>query len=555
MKLNEKQMNIFEDLIEELKQEDLLESDDTQIKPAIAGSKAFEEVIEAETFLANYKDDLKKTTSAAAESFQHERAVFAKEKKSAASDAVFASDIQQQPAQKKDAASAPSPVDEANYYRRRAIEEVSRLQLVEHVLSGIERDQLKVVPQSYDDLHVKKVLHSFLKISNDINSPEHAQAEFQLMQETEGWYSALAHRDKNISAAHLRRYCETARPVLSSQALISLASFYRNLPYYESARNKFDFVFTKLFSKEHENGKRSFVLERDDLIKHIKELYADWASLAYYAEEEDDSELLLLVFKFEDFMAEAESAENFDELVRKDFFNRLHSFKENIGEKFFAPLITAAAIESNIKIGNRYIDLLKDAREKGSAEIVENKYGFIYDQVISDATSKTLKLVDILHERKSVDREALKDQPEEAVEIATEASDPEIKAQKPKKNLTLYGFNKWLAALTVLSVCVSIGLYLWAESGPAADVSSPSFRAISIENPLAKEFIKEPQVGKEMLFAVVQPAWETASREKKEDVLKQLRSVGDENGFSSVHLQNSNGKTVGAATAGEVVIY
>jgi len=62
-------------------------------------------------------------------------------------------------------------------------------------------------------------------MAHETNTTEHAQAEFRLMQETENWYSALSHRDKYITVAHLRRYCETSRPALSAQALISLARF------------------------------------------------------------------------------------------------------------------------------------------------------------------------------------------------------------------------------------------------------------------------------------------------------------------------------------------
>lgn len=70
-----------------------------------------------------------------------------------------------------------APVDKAKYYRERAAE-VSSLQMVEHILSGIEREQMKVLPKPYNDLDAKKALHSFLQITADVNSAEHAQAEF-----------------------------------------------------------------------------------------------------------------------------------------------------------------------------------------------------------------------------------------------------------------------------------------------------------------------------------------------------------------------------------------
>ncbi|MDH3531197.1 MAG: hypothetical protein OEQ28_16685, partial [Acidobacteriota bacterium] len=160
------------------------------------------------------------------------------------------------------------PVEEKHFYRQRAMDEVTGLQLVEHVLTGVEREQMKTSPKSFDDLNVKRSLHDFLQVADNINSPEHAQAEFQLMQETENWASALSRRDRNISVAHLRRYCETTKPSLSSQAMISLARFYRNSPYSESVRSKFDLVFTRLFSKEIGEEKRKVVFKNEELVNH-----------------------------------------------------------------------------------------------------------------------------------------------------------------------------------------------------------------------------------------------------------------------------------------------
>ena len=74
---------------------------------------------------------------------------------------------------------------EKEYYRKRAIDEVNGLQVVEHVLSGVESEQMKTIPKTYDELPVKLALHDFLQDENNINSTEHAQSEFRLMQETE----------------------------------------------------------------------------------------------------------------------------------------------------------------------------------------------------------------------------------------------------------------------------------------------------------------------------------------------------------------------------------
>jgi hypothetical protein len=71
-------------------------------------------------------------------------------------------------------------------------------------------------------------------------------------------------------------------------------------------------------------------------------------------------------------------------LIENDFFNRLRLFKKDTNENFFSPAVVAANIESNIKIGNRYVEMLE--KEKSNKSIYEDKYGFLHDQSISDAT-------------------------------------------------------------------------------------------------------------------------------------------------------------------------
>src|SRR5687768_17225821 len=43
------------------------------------------------------------------------------------------------------------PANDADFFRKRAMEEVSSLQMVEHVLSGIEREHMKTASVSHDD--------------------------------------------------------------------------------------------------------------------------------------------------------------------------------------------------------------------------------------------------------------------------------------------------------------------------------------------------------------------------------------------------------------------
>lgn len=443
-------------------------------------------------------------------------------------------------------------VNEKEYFRKRAMDEVTGLQMVDHVLSGVEREQMKLVPKPYDDLPVKLALHDFLQVAQETSTTEHAQAEFRLMQETENWCSALSHRDKHISIAHLRRHCETTRPALSPQALIALARFYRNSPYSEPVRSKFELVVTRLFSREVENDGRELLLSREEMIQQLKELYADWSSIQLYSSSEEDSEILISVLKFEDFINEALNTESFEELINSDFFNRLRLFKQNCNENFFAPLVTVSAIEANVRIGNRYLELLNKEKEKFNAATLEEKYGFLHDQAISDATGKTFQLAEMLHERGA----NAKKEAAEIVEISVKDQDLKKRARVQKKPRSkIYAVNKWLLSATILTIVVCVGLFFWAEYESQSVKPSPNVKKVNLENSEFKDFIQTARIDSDTFYGVTTTAWESLSREKKEEMLKKLLSIGTEKSYKKVHLVNTGGRAVGFSSPEKIEVY
>jgi hypothetical protein len=540
-------MKIFEDLIDELKEENLLE--ETVIKAGKVKNDSKPPSTEADN--ADMVSAFQ-TEAVAASNLSESTKESAPERPPVIEEDIKNTSQNNPQIFEAEPKTASQPSNEAEYYRKRAMEEVAFLQMVEHVFAGVEREQMKIAPKPYDHLEVKKVLHSFLQVSGDVKSPEHAQLEFRLMQETESWYSALSHRDKRISVAHLRRYCEMTRPTLSSPALIALARFYRNAPFSEQIRNKFDLVLTKLFTKDSGGEKRNMVLSREELIKHLNELYADWSSIPLYlTNDEDDSEVLLMALKFEDFMAETEAAENFDELVRNDFFNRVRSFKESTCEQFFAPLVTAAAIESNVRIGNRYVELLNREREKGESAKLEDKYGFLHDQIISDATSKTLQLAELLKERIERSESAAENKGALNKETSQSKTEPKSEAAVKSGKTNKVGFlavNKWLLAATVVAVLASFSLYIWANYQDSSEKFSQNVKKVNLENSMLKEYITEARINNETFFGVVLPSWSGLTRERKEEILKKIVSIGSDKGFKNVHLLDKEGKTAASAS-------
>ena len=532
-------MNIFEDLIEELKEENLLE-----------------ETVNLDK-VQNNSININKDYSPVSQIQKTENSVYGKqpdesnnsEENKLNDEKIIGNSTA---AESSDSSQNQPPTSEKEFYRKRAMEEVSALQMVEFVISGVEREQMKIVPKPYD-FTAKRNLHAFLQISGDVKSSEHTQAEFLLMQETESWCSALSHRDKRVSVAHLRRYCETTRPPLSSQALISLARFYRNSPFSESVRSKFDLVVTRLFSKDMGGDKRILVFTRDELVEHLKELYAEWSSIQLYSEKDDDSEIVLAAMKFEEFMSEAERAENFDELVNNDFFNRLRLFKENNNELFYAPLVAATAIECNIRIGNKYVDLIDIQREKTNTGQFQDKYGFLHDQAISDAASKTLQLVELLKER--VDE--VEPEPKKPVQIQQNPIGEYVKREADNRNTTKVGkgafqVNKFLLAAAIIAILLGVGIYFGVGYFGGNQASSTNVKKVNLDNSSLKEFIESARISTETFYGITTPAWDILSTEKKEENLTKIYDLGKEKGFTKVLLLNKDGKTVGTASAGSV---
>lgn len=443
-------------------------------------------------------------------------------------------------------------INDRDFYRKRAIDEVSSLQMVEHIISGIEREHMKMVPASYDDLEAKKALHRFLQIQGDASTTEYAEAEFALMHETETWSTALTERDRRISVSNLRRFCENSRPVLSSQALMALGRFYRNAPYSELSRAKFDLVMTRLFSRESGEEKRRLLFSRSEMVGHIKTLYANWSSVALYSAEDASLRVRAVVAGFEERLAEAESSQSFEELIRDAFFNKVHEFKEATGEMFFTPEIIAATVDTNVRIGNKFVDLVRLERERTDSESVEEKYGYEYDQVISEAAGKTLHLVELLKNLPPVD-------PAVSEVDATPLTPPqftkaEAKEETPLFTMKMFKVNKWLLAVAVMVVLLSGGLFFWSNQPSTETSLSETAQDIGLENTELKEYLRSGRSTSETLYAITLPSWEQLPEAKQRDVLKKALEFANSKGLKYVQLVNVRGRNAAFASNTQIQI-
>lgn len=452
------------------------------------------------------------------------------------------------------------PPKNKEFFKKRAINEVSGLQMVEHVLTGVEREYMKVVPKAFDDFRAKKALNAFLQLSDTATSEAHAEAELELLHQTEAWCTVLADRDKNVSVASLRQYCDNTKPALSSQAILAIARFYRNLPYSETVRAKFDFVVTRLFSRLSEHEKRVCLFSRKDTLAHIKTLYADWSSVPLYSAEDDDTTVVMAALSFEDLAVEAENASNFDQLIKTDFFGRLRVFKESLNESFFAPTVTAAAIEANVRIGNAYVVLIARERQKMDAESIQLRYTSLDCQGVSDATAQTLELAHLLDADLQIPEDPLDITPTDERRTEREPRDqtypaepvvekePSAFAQRILEQF--YSVNRWVIVFAVVLLTATLGLVVWSNFfEPSVGGDADGVASITFDNPQIEPYVQKAKVSNSMLYVQLNQSWEALPEDKRTEILTKMYQAGSQKGYHEVNLISHEGQMTGFASA------
>jgi hypothetical protein len=208
----------------------------------------------------------------------------------------------------------------------------------------------------------------------------------------------------------------------------------------------------------------------------------------------------------------------------------------------------------NVLIGNRYVELLERERNEKSSEEIEGQYSFLLDQAISDATSKTLQLVELLKERNAVLNAALPvDKTKEKLHV------PEVKIEYKSASARswrggLFGVSWWLVAALLLVILSTAGLFAYAEFF-SPQIPSASVQKVNLENSIFKDYLQAARINDQIFYGVVNASWDTMSSEKKQEILGNLLNVGKEKGFSKVQLLNSGGLTIGHASDTEIVVH
>lgn len=427
-----------------------------------------------------------------------------------------------------------------------ASDEISALQMVEHVFTGIERDVLNEEPKPYSELHAKQALHRFMHCSADAGSEEAFDLESKLSAEIDNWKASLLKRDAKMSPANIRRYCETSQPPLSSQALFALVRFYFSTGLRAAAATKIDSVLTRLFSKKDVGERRAALVNKEETISHLRKRFSDWAGGASEATD-GVPESMLSVLSFEDFLIEAEKVDNLEEFLKGDFFNRLIQFKESIREQFVSPEVMAACIRCNIGVGNAIVESLEKFGQRTNAARLKKKFGVLDHDAIAQAIGRTIDF-DQLNT----------DSPETPVKKPQKQAEPKeqphpskpVKKKSSSQTATsgLFAVNKTLLLTAAILVSISVGLYVWTNYFGDAQSVNVSLPAVELDGFEYKEMVQTAKISGETMYAQMTPAWDALADDKKQELVQKLYAFASKKGVNKLNVLNIHGASVAFAT-------
>lgn len=519
-------MNVFEDLIEELKAEQLIEDSAARSASAANGSPAIKRDIAGDNAHVVSAQELSGNRRPVADEAMRWSLV-----------PEFA-----------------SPEEEREFFRRRAVDEVSSLQIVEHLFANVERAYLRTVPAVFDDREIKASLQDFMAATDDVGSEEFVNAEFTLLGQIEAWKAALRSRDAKISVSDLRLFCERSKPALSSQAMLSLARFYRNVAFTDVSRSKFEFVMTRLFSRDIGDQKRSLLFGYNEMLGHIRSLYENWSSIDMLSGDDLTNDFLQAKQNIRELVAECERFASIDELLQRRFLDRFKSYKEFLDEMFFAPEVLGEMIDANVRVGNCYVELVEREKESYDPTLIREKYGVENDGLIAAAAGRSLFLADLLDQaemQEAVSDDEIAENETASVQetrVVTESAVPSF------LSLDLAGVNRWLLGTTLLVVVGCVGLFLWSERSSEAS-GAQAAAPVQLAAAGLGEHLTSGRMTGQTLYAVAKPSFAALDAETQKNVLGKALEIAKQKGLTRVELMNEDGNSIGVANDRKIEVF
>ena len=185
------------------------------------------------------------------------------------------------------------------------------------------------------------------------------------------------------------------------------------------------------------------------------------------------------------------------------------------------------------------MSLIQQEREKFTEQNLEEE-DHLLDQLVSETTSKTLQLVEVLKEKKAPSEpiDEIEAEEKEVVDVSQYAPKRTIKFETQSQ----FRINKPLAAVAIIALLFLAGIFIWSsQMAPEIKVSS-NVVTIDLENSSLKQYFKIARLSKGTLYAVSEPLWNQSSDEVKKDVLEKVVSIGHEKGFDKVHVLDEKAK-------------
>lgn len=184
-----------------------------------------------------------------------------------------------------------------------------------------------------------------------------AEARDALLSELQLWRLLVSRLDARLSASALRRFCQRGDPPPDTPTLAALMRFYRSFSHISQSQSKYEVVATRLFTLRAEDERLRLRFSRQQIVTHLTRMSATWDEAAL-AECPEGAESAEAIGKFADFISQFNGLIRLEELLCGDLSDHLRQFKSSLGEAFYLPEITAAAIECNVVCVNKFLSLL-----------------------------------------------------------------------------------------------------------------------------------------------------------------------------------------------------
>lgn len=266
--------------------------------------------------------------------------------------------------------------DNSSLQTNRVFTDAYALQIAEQVLTNIERVHLKAPHKSYDVKKISAMLSEY-KAGQTEETGESLQLEFRVLQELHFWRLALARRDEAVKTFHLRRFYDENASSVTAQMLSALGCFYRSLMPSFEVRSKYDFVVTQLFSSKLTGEPRYLRVGGEELIERLQQYSVVWTGIEIdWADKKTRRMREEAIAVFDALRAEVNGYNRLEDLLKSNFFNRVRRHKQYLGETFFAPEVTAASIQCNVAVGNKFSQLVSEENDSFRSSL-ESQHGGI----------------------------------------------------------------------------------------------------------------------------------------------------------------------------------